>query len=52
MKKEPKHQKHKLTDLQIVKTNNPQKNSLQAYHSATEHQEGSELPAIENLNQQ
>jgi len=51
MKKEDKQQKHKASDSEDFNVNNPQKNTIPRYNSTTEHREGSELPAIENLNQ-
>jgi len=51
MKKDNKPQKHKVSDSEDFNVNNPQKNNLPEYNSTTEHREGSELPAIENLNQ-
>ncbi|MBB6270132.1 hypothetical protein HDF26_000559 [Pedobacter cryoconitis] len=51
MKKDDKEEKRKVTDSEDFNVNNPQKQTLPRYNSTTEHREGSELPAIENLNQ-
>ncbi|PIH03157.1 hypothetical protein CS542_02840 [Pedobacter sp. IW39] len=44
--------KHKVADSEDFNTDKPQNQTLPRYNSTSEHREGSELPAIENLNQQ
>jgi hypothetical protein len=51
MKKEDQQQKHKASDSEDFKVNNPQAQTMPKYNSTSEHRKGSELPAIENLNQ-
>ncbi|RAJ20725.1 hypothetical protein [Pedobacter cryoconitis] len=52
MKKDKQHEKPKVADSEDFNTNKPQEQTLPRYNSTSEHRDGSELPAIENLNQQ
>ncbi|MET4139572.1 hypothetical protein [Pedobacter sp. UYP1] len=52
MKKDDSQEKHKVADSEDFNTDKPQEQTLPRYNSTSEHRDGSELPAIENLNQQ
>ena len=52
MKKEDPQEKHKVADSEDFNTDKPQDQTLPRYNSTSEHRDGSELPSIENLNQQ